>query len=40
MRVPDGVREIIAGLEANEFGDPFAPNHSNLESGRRGLEAP
>ena len=39
MRVPDGVREMIAGLEAEEFGDPFAPIHSNLESARRGLEA-
>ena len=37
MRVPDGVREIIDGLEADEFGDPFAPSHSNLESGRREL---
>lgn len=39
MRVPDGVREIVAGLEAEEFGDPFGPSHSNLESARRALEA-
>jgi nucleoside-diphosphate-sugar epimerase len=39
MRVPDGVREIIAGLDAGRFGDPFAPSHSNLESARRRLEA-
>ncbi len=39
MRVPDGIREIVAGLDADEFGDPFAPSHSNLESARRGLEA-
>ena len=39
MRVPDGVREIIAGLDDTQFGDPFAPSHSNLESARRRLEA-
>ena len=39
MRVPDGIREIVTGLDADEFGDPFAPSHSNLESARRGLEA-
>lgn len=29
MRVPDGVREIAAGLEQGTFGDPFSPQHSN-----------
>ena len=38
MRVEDGVREIIEGLEAGAFGDPFAASHSNLESARRALE--
>jgi nucleoside-diphosphate-sugar epimerase len=30
MRVPDGIREVIDGLEAQRFGDPFSPAHSNL----------
>jgi nucleoside-diphosphate-sugar epimerase len=30
MRVPDGIREIIEGLEAGRFGDPFSPAWSNL----------
>jgi nucleoside-diphosphate-sugar epimerase len=29
MRVPDGVREIVRGLDAEEFGDPFAAGHRN-----------
>jgi hypothetical protein len=29
MRVPDGVREIAAGLEAGAFKDPFAGRYSN-----------
>jgi nucleoside-diphosphate-sugar epimerase len=29
MRVPDGVREIAAGLEDAAFGDPFSPQHRN-----------
>ena len=29
MRVPDGVREIAAGLEAGAFEDPFAGRYSN-----------
>jgi nucleoside-diphosphate-sugar epimerase len=37
-RVPDGVREIVEALEREDFGDPFAPAYSNLESARR--EAP
>ncbi len=37
MRVLDGVREIVAALDAGEFGDPFAADHSNLESARRAL---
>jgi nucleoside-diphosphate-sugar epimerase len=32
MRVPDGIDEIVKGLEADSFGDPFDPNHSNLTS--------
>jgi nucleoside-diphosphate-sugar epimerase len=30
MRVPDGIAEVIEGLEAQRFGDPFSPSHSNL----------
>jgi nucleoside-diphosphate-sugar epimerase len=30
MRVPDGIREIIAGLESRRFGDPFSGAWSNL----------
>jgi nucleoside-diphosphate-sugar epimerase len=30
MRVPDGVAEIVAGLEREQFGDPFDPRYSNL----------
>ena len=37
-RVPDGVRDIIAGLEAEDFGDPFAPNHSNLETAKQAAQ--
>jgi nucleoside-diphosphate-sugar epimerase len=33
MRVPDGVDEVIEGLERTAFGDPFDPRHSNLTSG-------
>jgi nucleoside-diphosphate-sugar epimerase len=29
MRVPDGVREVAAGLDAEAFGDPFSPQHRN-----------
>lgn len=29
MRVPDGVREIVEGLDAESFGDPFSPSHTN-----------
>lgn len=29
MRVPDGVREIAAGLDSEEFGDPFDARHRN-----------
>jgi nucleoside-diphosphate-sugar epimerase len=29
MRVPDGVREIVSGLDAEQFGDPFAAGHRN-----------
>jgi nucleoside-diphosphate-sugar epimerase len=29
MRVPDGVREIAAGLDAEAFGDPFDVQHRN-----------
>jgi nucleoside-diphosphate-sugar epimerase len=32
MRVPDGVDEIVRGLDAERFGDPFDPRHSNLTS--------
>jgi nucleoside-diphosphate-sugar epimerase len=30
MRVPDGIREVVAGLEAERFGDPFDAIHSNI----------
>ena len=30
MRVPDGVAEVIAGLEQRRFGDPFDPRFSNV----------
>ncbi len=30
MRVPDGIGEVVEGLEAQRFGDPFSPAHSNL----------
>jgi nucleoside-diphosphate-sugar epimerase len=30
MRVPDGIGEVIEGLEARRFGDPFSAAHSNL----------
>ncbi len=33
MRVPDGVDEVIAGLEEERFGDAYDPRHSNLTSG-------
>jgi nucleoside-diphosphate-sugar epimerase len=29
MRVPDGVREVVRGLDAESFGDPFSPQHRN-----------
>jgi nucleoside-diphosphate-sugar epimerase len=29
MRVPDGVREIARGLDAEQFGDPFDGRHRN-----------
>jgi len=29
MTVPDGVREIVKGLDAEAFGDPFSPSHTN-----------
>lgn len=29
MRVPDGVREIASGLDAEAFGDPFDARHRN-----------
>jgi nucleoside-diphosphate-sugar epimerase len=32
MRVPTGVEELIAALEAEAFGDPFDPRYSNLTS--------
>jgi nucleoside-diphosphate-sugar epimerase len=32
MRVPDGIREIIEGLESSRFGDPFDGAWSNLRS--------
>jgi nucleoside-diphosphate-sugar epimerase len=30
MRVPDGIRELVEGLEAGRFGDPYSPAWSNL----------
>ncbi len=30
MRVPDGIDEIVRGLEEERFGDPFASTHSNI----------
>lgn len=30
--VPRGIDEVVAALEAERFGDPFAPAHSNLTS--------
>jgi nucleoside-diphosphate-sugar epimerase len=30
MRVPDGVDEVIEGLEGRRYGDPFDPRYSNL----------
>jgi nucleoside-diphosphate-sugar epimerase len=30
MRVPDGIREIVEGLEARRFGDPYDAAWSNL----------
>ena len=27
--VPEGIAEVIAGLEAQAFGDPFAAAHRN-----------
>jgi nucleoside-diphosphate-sugar epimerase len=30
MTVPDGIAEIIAGLDANAFGDPFDPRYRNI----------
>jgi nucleoside-diphosphate-sugar epimerase len=30
MRVPDGIREIVAGLEEGRFGDPYSAEWSNL----------
>jgi nucleoside-diphosphate-sugar epimerase len=32
MRVKGGIDEVIAGLEARRFGDPFAAEHSNQSS--------
>ncbi|HEY7453284.1 MAG TPA: NAD(P)-dependent oxidoreductase [Thermoleophilaceae bacterium] len=32
QRVPDGVDEIVRGLDAGVFGDPFDGRHSNLTS--------
>jgi nucleoside-diphosphate-sugar epimerase len=29
MTVPDGIREIVKGLDAESFGDPFSPSHTN-----------
>ncbi|GAA4915472.1 nucleoside-diphosphate-sugar epimerase [Actinomycetospora succinea] len=31
MTVPDGITEVIAGLEAGRFGDPFARAHRNTD---------
>jgi nucleoside-diphosphate-sugar epimerase len=30
VRVPDGIREIVEGLESSRFGDPFDGAWSNL----------
>jgi hypothetical protein len=30
MRVPDGVDEVIRGLEERNFGDPFGRHFSNV----------
>jgi nucleoside-diphosphate-sugar epimerase len=30
MTVPDGIAEIIAGLDAGAFGDPFDPRYKNV----------
>jgi len=30
MRVPDGIDEIVRGLEEERFGDPFSPLYSNI----------
>jgi nucleoside-diphosphate-sugar epimerase len=30
MTVPDGIAEILAGLEAGTFGDPFDPRYKNV----------
>jgi nucleoside-diphosphate-sugar epimerase len=32
MAVADGVDEVIEGLENEQFGDPFAEQHSNIGS--------
>lgn len=34
LRVRDGIVEIVEGLEADRFGDPFDARYSNLESSR------
>jgi nucleoside-diphosphate-sugar epimerase len=31
MTVPEGIAEVIAGLEAGVFGDPFARAHRNTD---------
>lgn len=30
MTVPDGIAEVLAGLDARAFGDPFDPRHRNV----------
>jgi nucleoside-diphosphate-sugar epimerase len=30
MRVPEGINEVVVGLQRRFFGDPFAAEHSNL----------
>jgi nucleoside-diphosphate-sugar epimerase len=30
MTVPDGIDEVIEGLEAERFGEPFSPSYSNI----------
>jgi nucleoside-diphosphate-sugar epimerase len=30
MTVPDGIAEIIAALDADQFGDPFDPHYKNI----------